>query len=170
MKPEYKMHPKMVRKLADFRKRHLWPAFHTLIAVRKPATVFREQVASPDGREWLAGIRADMEGMGYAFGAADLCAAGVGAPHRRQRLYWLANANLPGEPTPRWREWMSHITDAITVGILTWHGWLWCALAFTMGWIGCCILFGVKRHAARLNDGSQRRDTAATDARKTEPA
>lgn len=72
-------------------ERHLWPAFYELISQRRPATVFGEQVAGRDGREWLAGIRADLEGIGYAVGAADLCAAGVGAPHIRQRLYWLAD-------------------------------------------------------------------------------
>jgi DNA (cytosine-5)-methyltransferase 1 len=36
------------------------------------------------GREWLAGVRADLEALGYACGAADLCAAGVGAPQEKQ--------------------------------------------------------------------------------------
>ena len=72
-------------------ERHLWPAFHRLIAERKPAMVSGEQVASKDGRGWLAGVRADLEALGYAVGAADLCAAGVGAPHIRQRLWWVAN-------------------------------------------------------------------------------
>lgn len=74
-------------------ERHLWPAFHGLIAECRPATVFGEQVASADGREWLAGVRLDLEDLGYACGGADLCAAGVGAPHRRQRLYWVADSN-----------------------------------------------------------------------------
>jgi len=74
-------------------KRHLWPSFRGLISQRNPAIVFGEQVASKDGRAWLAGVRSDLEGMGYAVGAADLCAAGVCAPHIRQRLYWVANAN-----------------------------------------------------------------------------
>jgi len=73
-------------------ERHLWPAFYHLIAERRPAAVFGEQVASKDGREWLAGVRADLEGVGYAFGAADLCSAGAGAPDIRQRLYWLADS------------------------------------------------------------------------------
>jgi DNA (cytosine-5)-methyltransferase 1 len=30
--------------------------------------------------------------MGYAVGAADLCAAGIGAPHIRQRLFWVADS------------------------------------------------------------------------------
>jgi len=74
-------------------ERHLWPAFYALIAERRPATVFGEQVASKDGREWLAGIRADLEHLGYAVGTADLPAAGIGAPHIRQRLFWVANAD-----------------------------------------------------------------------------
>jgi len=73
-------------------ERHLWPAFRELIAERRPASVFGEQVASSDGRLWLAGVRADLEELGYAVGAADLCAAGVSAPHLRQRLYWVADA------------------------------------------------------------------------------
>ncbi len=83
-------------------ERHLWPAFRGLIAECHPAIVFGEQVASKDGRAWLAGVRSDLEGDGYAVGAADLCAASVGAPHIRQRLYWVANSNRPvGDERPR---------------------------------------------------------------------
>jgi DNA (cytosine-5)-methyltransferase 1 len=71
--------------------RHLWPAFYRLIAERPPAIVFGEQVASKDGRHWLSAVRADLEHLGYAVGAADLPAAGVGAPHIRQRLFWVAD-------------------------------------------------------------------------------
>lgn len=77
---------------ADADERHLWPAFRELIAQCRPATVFGEQVASPLGREWLAGVRSDVEALGYGVGAADLCAACVTAPHTRQRLYWVAHA------------------------------------------------------------------------------
>ncbi len=73
--------------------RHLWPAFHDLIAECQPATVFGEQVGSKLGLEWLAGVRADLESGGYAVGAADLPAAGVGAPHIRQRLWWVGDAS-----------------------------------------------------------------------------
>ncbi len=76
-------------------ERHLWPAFRWLIAQRKPPVVFGEQVASTAGREWITGVRADLEAMGYAVGAADLCAAGIGAPHIRQRLWWVADAENP---------------------------------------------------------------------------
>src|SRR5579859_7846917 len=73
--------------------RHLWPEFRRLIAECRPPTIFGEQVASKDGREWLAGVRADLEDLGYAVGAADLCAASAGAPHIRQRLFWVADAD-----------------------------------------------------------------------------
>ena len=73
-------------------ERHLWPTFHRLIAERHPSIIFGEQVASAAGRAWLAGVRTDLEGLGYAVGAADLCAASVGAPHIRQRLYWVAES------------------------------------------------------------------------------
>ena len=76
-------------------ERHLWPAFFRLIAECRPPVVFGEQVASADGREWLSGIRADLEDVGYAVGAADLCAAGVGAPHIRQRIWWVADTVQP---------------------------------------------------------------------------
>lgn len=68
--------------------RHLFPVWRALIAERLPAIVFGEQVASALGRAWLSDVRLQMESMGYDVGAADLCAAGVGAPHRRQRLFF----------------------------------------------------------------------------------
>ncbi|GAC1572643.1 MAG: hypothetical protein NVS3B5_01620 [Sphingomicrobium sp.] len=77
-------------------ERHLWPAFYSLIAECSPTIVFGEQVASEDGREWLAGIRADLEVLGYACGASDLCAAGIGAPQIRQRIYWMADRSSIG--------------------------------------------------------------------------
>ena len=77
-------------------ERHLWPEFARLIAECAPPVVFGEQVASKAGREWLSGVRADLEALAYEVGAADLCAAGAGAPHIRQRLYWLADAECDG--------------------------------------------------------------------------
>jgi len=71
-------------------KRHLWPAWLRLIRQCRPPVLFGEQVAGPTARRWLAGVRSDLEAVGYAVGAADLCAASVGAPHPRQRLFWMA--------------------------------------------------------------------------------
>jgi DNA (cytosine-5)-methyltransferase 1 len=82
-------------------ERHLWPAFLRLISEYLPPVIFGEQVESEDGRLWLAGVRVDLEKLGYAVGAADLCAAGVSAPHRRQRLYWVADRPSVGRDEGR---------------------------------------------------------------------
>jgi len=74
-------------------ERHLWPAFFHLIGERRPPVVFGEQVASKDGLAWLDLVQTDLEGAGYAAAAVDLCAAGVGAPHIRQRLWWVADVD-----------------------------------------------------------------------------
>lgn len=70
--------------------RHLAPVWLELVRQCAPPVVFGEQVASKAGRVWLADLRAEMEALGYAVGAADLCAAGIGAPHIRQRLWFGA--------------------------------------------------------------------------------
>ena len=77
--------------LAQADERHLWLEFFRLIRQRRPDTVFGEQVESAIGHGWLDGISADLEGEGYAVGAAVLGAHSVGAPHKRQRLYWVAD-------------------------------------------------------------------------------
>jgi DNA (cytosine-5)-methyltransferase 1 len=74
-------------------ERHLWPDFFRLIAECRPDVVLGEQVASKDGLGWLDLVYADLEGADYAVGAVDTCAAGFGAPHIRQRLYWSALAD-----------------------------------------------------------------------------
>ena len=88
-------------------ERHLWPVFFELIRACNPPLVFGEQVASaavlgssakPTKRSagkavqpvWLDGVFADLESAGYACGSSDIPAAGVGAPHIRQRCWWGA--------------------------------------------------------------------------------
>ncbi|WP_371369984.1 DNA cytosine methyltransferase [Pseudomonas sp. QL9] len=73
--------------------RHLWPAFAWLIRERRPGELLGEQVASKDAEPWLDLVQADLEAMGYAFGAVAFPSAGVGAPHIRDRAYWVANTN-----------------------------------------------------------------------------
>ncbi|MBD8654140.1 DNA cytosine methyltransferase [Oxalobacteraceae sp. CFBP 13730] len=74
-------------------ERHLWPAFHHFIRQRRPAVVIGEQVASKDVEPWIDLVQNDLEGVGYRFGAIPFPSAGVGAPHIRDRLYWMADAN-----------------------------------------------------------------------------
>lgn len=73
-------------------ERHLWPHFHHLIKECRPAIVLGEQVASKDADPWIDLVCDDLEALGYSFGAIPFPSAGVGAPHIRDRLYWVAHA------------------------------------------------------------------------------
>lgn len=72
--------------------RNLWPDWFRLIRECRPAIAFGEQVASADGVTWADRTASDFESEGYAFGTAVLPAAAVGAPHRRDRFYFVAHA------------------------------------------------------------------------------
>ena len=74
-------------------ERHLWPAFHWLIEQCRPRSVLGEQVASKGANRWLDLVQTDLEGLGYAFGAVAFPSAGIGAPHIRDRAYWVADSN-----------------------------------------------------------------------------
>jgi DNA (cytosine-5)-methyltransferase 1 len=70
-------------------ERHLWPEWFRLIRESRPPIIFGEQV---DRAEiWLDAVFADLEAQDYACGAAILPACGVGAPHRRNRIWFVAN-------------------------------------------------------------------------------
>ena len=87
--------------------RHLAPHFARLVGDGRPLVLFGEQVAGaevlgpvsgPPRREaaaapawaWSDDLQDRLEGAGYTYGAADLCSAGIGAPHIRQRLFFGA--------------------------------------------------------------------------------
>lgn len=72
--------------------RHLWPTWFHLIRECRPAVVFGEQVAAAVNHGWIDLVFDDLEGAGYACGAVDLPACGVGAFHIRQRLWFVADA------------------------------------------------------------------------------
>lgn len=74
-------------------ERHLWPHFFHLISERRPQHVFGEQVASGNANTWFDLVQTDLEGMGYAFGIVPFTSAGIGAPHIRERAYWVAHAS-----------------------------------------------------------------------------
>ena len=77
-------------------ERHLWPAWLRLIAERRPAIIFGEQVEAAVGWGWHDSVFIDLEAEGYAYWSAVLPACGVGAPHQRQRLFWAAVAHADG--------------------------------------------------------------------------
>ena len=82
--------------LGDKDERHLWPVFFDLIRQCRPECVFGEQVANAIGKGWLDGVSADLESENYACGAAVLGAHSVGAPHIRQRLFWVGHTQHSG--------------------------------------------------------------------------
>ena len=71
--------------------RHLWPHFHRLITAVRPSVVMGEQVAAAVGKSWLDGVCADLEGIGYSTGAAVIPACAIGALHRRDRIWFVAD-------------------------------------------------------------------------------
>lgn len=74
-------------------ERHLWPEWFRLIRECRPSTIFGEQVGSAIGHGWLDLVFDDLEAEGYACGAVVLPACGVGAPHIRQRVWFVANSD-----------------------------------------------------------------------------
>ncbi|EPT7030646.1 DNA cytosine methyltransferase [Cronobacter malonaticus] len=74
-------------------ERHLWPSLFHLISECRPQHVFGEQVAAGNANSWFDLVQADLEGMGYSFGLVPFASAGVGAPHIRERAYWVANSD-----------------------------------------------------------------------------
>src|SRR5690606_26021189 len=76
-------------------ERHLWPAFYHLIRECRPSVILGEQVASSHAAPWLDLVQDDLEILDYAFGAVAFPAASGGAPHIRDRLYWVADAGGP---------------------------------------------------------------------------
>lgn len=72
-------------------ERHLLPHFIDLVRQCNFKTIFGEQVPGAIKHGWLDDLYDEMERENYAVGSIVLTAAGIGAPHIRQRLYWVAN-------------------------------------------------------------------------------
>lgn len=73
-------------------QRHLWPTWFSLVKKCHPAIILGEQVEAAIGWGWLDLVCSDLESQGYACGSAVLPACGVGAPHIRQRLWFVGHA------------------------------------------------------------------------------
>jgi len=73
-------------------QRDLWPSWLHLIRECAPPDIFGEQVAAAIGHGWLDRAVSDLEGRGYACGAAVLQASGANALHKRDRLWFVAHA------------------------------------------------------------------------------
>ena len=73
-------------------ERHLWPSFFHLIEQCRPPVVFGEQVANRDANPWIDLVQDDLEALDYGVGAVAFPSACIGAPHIRDRLYWVADS------------------------------------------------------------------------------
>jgi len=73
-------------------ERHLWPAWFHLVEPCHPPVIFSEQVSAAIRHGWLDLVQSDLEGVGYACGALVAPACGVGAPHMRERLFFVAHS------------------------------------------------------------------------------
>ena len=75
--------------------RHLWPEMFRIIKEFKPRWVIGENVRGiiniQDGMVF-ENVCTDLEGEGYEVRAFNIPAAGVGAPHKRERIWIVANS------------------------------------------------------------------------------
>jgi DNA (cytosine-5)-methyltransferase 1 len=86
-----------------------------LVEAVRPPVIFGEQVAAAVTKDaWLDDLLDALEGAGYTTGAAVVPACSVGAPHIRQRVWFVArrvaNSDVSGWPgatrweRPAWQE------------------------------------------------------------------
>jgi DNA (cytosine-5)-methyltransferase 1 len=94
--------------------RHLWPVWERLIRECRPPIIFGEQVAGAITHRWLDDVYEGLEEAGYAVGAVVLPACSVGAPHKRDRLWFVANAigRQYGARVPQSNQWAVSRTNA----------------------------------------------------------
>jgi DNA (cytosine-5)-methyltransferase 1 len=75
--------------------RHLWPEMFRIIKELKPRWVIGENVRniiSIQNGMVFENVCTDLEGEGYEVRAFNIPAAGVGAPHKRERVWIVANS------------------------------------------------------------------------------
>lgn len=58
-----------------------------------PGVVDTRSIEDVTPNDWIDLVQADVEALGYAFGAIAFPSASVGAPHQRDRAYWVADAD-----------------------------------------------------------------------------
>lgn len=96
------------KQLGQFDERHLAPVFLNLVSKCRPPVLFGEQVAAAIGKSWMCDLQTHLEGEDYAVGFTVLPACGVGAPHKRDRLFFGAVSLADSGPlgsAPRRQGW-----------------------------------------------------------------
>jgi len=78
--------------LGEKDERFLRPEVHRLVSAMRPPVYMGEQVAAAAGKHWLDRVHSDMESIGYTCRSVVVPACAVDAPHRRDRLWFVADA------------------------------------------------------------------------------
>lgn len=94
--------------IAEGTRSGLWYEYRRIVDELRPEFVVVENVASGKGR-WLCEVRSDLHALGYHTRAYAISAAEVGAPHRRRRIFVVADRDSDrrwpeGEGTERARQ------------------------------------------------------------------
>jgi DNA (cytosine-5)-methyltransferase 1 len=69
----------------------LWYEYLRIVRLLGPSWVIVENTAG--SATWAAEIEGGLEGLGYSVQRLDAEARDFGAPHRRRRVFWIANAH-----------------------------------------------------------------------------
>ena len=105
------------KQLGQFDPRHLAPVFLDLVSECRPPVLFGEQVAAAIAKSWMCDLQTHLEGEDYAVGFAVLPACSVGAPHKRDRLFFGAhNLAHTNNARPQGREGMPERADQQSAG------------------------------------------------------
>jgi len=94
-------------------ERHLAPVLLRLVRECKPQYFFGEQVAAAIRKHWLDFVFLNLEDKGYSCGAAVLPACSVGAPHKRDRLFFGAFQLADNDSRGCWQGGESGAVDAV---------------------------------------------------------
>jgi len=79
--------------------RYLWPEMYAIIRIKKPTHIVAENVRgllTISGGLVFEQVCSDLEGEGYEVQPFIIPAVSVNAPHRRDRVWFVANRKLPG--------------------------------------------------------------------------
>jgi DNA (cytosine-5)-methyltransferase 1 len=75
--------------------RHLWPEYFRLVRELRPSYVIGENVGGHI-RLGLDSVLEDLDSENYTVRCFSVEAASLGAPHRRERIFWIADRNPNG--------------------------------------------------------------------------
>ncbi len=101
--------------------RHLWPDIRRIISEIQPRFCFFENVAGHLSLGFES-VWGDLSDMGYTVEAGLFTAAEVGAPHKRQRLFFLADrTNVRLEGTEPQRQQVCECQHASDEGVYVGH-------------------------------------------------